>query len=225
MPDFISDSSNTGFSKIVFIAFLGNAPIKQAVGARITTFDDFVMISDPTNYHADAIPFPGSKVGYNFKFEFPELFEEGTLVKEVRIYVDSAYYGKMELLENMANVARKTFEAKKSVVFFKTIIRALAKGFGANALADKLKKGSNELIGDIISLLTNAAVDATEHADLRSWKTLPAYCLVSEIQLSEGNYNIRLEHVDFNDTIIKTVEKENLYIGKSLNIVEDFYLN
>jgi len=225
MPEFIDDSLNERSSKVVIIAFLGNAPVKQAVGARITTFDDFIMISDPTNFHADAIPFPGSKIGYNFKFEFPQLIEEGSEVKEVKVYVDSVYYGKLHLLENMANVARKTFESNKSVIFFKTIIRAVSKGIGANALADKLKKGSNEFLGDIISLLTNAAVDATEHADLRSWKTMPAYCLVSEVKLPKGNHNIRIEFVNSKYEVIRIAEYKNYSVGAGLNLIEDYLLN
>lgn len=225
IPDFIYDSTSTKNPKLVLFSFLGNAPVKQAVGARITTFDDYVIISDPTNFHTNAIPFPGSKFGYNFKFEFPQLYEEGTNVKEIEIYVDSVYYGKMQLLENMANVARKTFESKKSIIFFKTIMRALAKGFGANAVADKLKKGSNEFLGDVISLLTNAVVDATENADLRSWRTLPSYCLAMEIRLPIGVHNILLKYIDVNGIVIRTFEKQNVKIGNQLNLIEDFYLN
>ena len=226
-PSFLSDPLKTAAKGtfINFMAFTGQAPYKNAVGARVTTFDDFVTISDPGGYWLDAIPFPGIKYGWNFKFSFPELAEEGTEVYDIEVYIDSVYSGNLELLENMANVARKTFETNKSIIFLKTVTRAVLKGVGASALGREIKKGKNEFLGDILVALTNAAVDATENADLRCWRTMPSYCFASEIPLRPGTYNIELRYVDRDNNIIKSHFFDGFRVTKGINVIESFHLN
>lgn len=225
-PEFLSDSTLAATNKVLnIIAFTGRSPYKEAVGARITTFDDFVTVSDPTNYWTDAIPFPGVEYGWNFKFEFPELFEEGTEVYDIEVYIDSIYYGNLELLENMANVARKTFETEKSIVFFKTITRAVLKGIGASSLGRELTDNKDDLLSNIIVAITNAAVDATEHADLRSWRTMPSYCFATQIALSKGSYRIELRFIGADGSVIKTELVENFRIDNDVNLLESVYFN
>jgi hypothetical protein len=226
-PSFLQDSVSItpATSALNIIAFSGQAPYKKSVGARITTFDDFVTISDPGNYWVDAIPFPGIKYGWNFKFAFPEMVEEGSEVYDIEVYVDSVYYGNLELLENMANVAQKTFETKKSIIFFKTITRAVLKGIGAGSLGKELKKNNNDLLGDILVAITNAAVDATENADLRSWRTMPSYCFATEIPIEKGVYNIELRYLDGAGQVIKEHRITNYRITPGINLIESFHLN
>ncbi len=225
-PGFLFDSTITASNYILnIIALAGKAPYKQSVGARITTFDDFVTVSDPTNFWVDAIPFPGIEYGWNFKFAFPELVEDGTEVYDIEIYIDSTHYGNLELLENMANVARKTFETNKGIIFFKTIIRAVLKGVGAGSLGKNIKKNNDDLLGDILVALTNAAVDATEHADLRCWRTMPSYCFTTQIPLAKGTYNIELRYIGEDGSVIKSELFNDFTIGDDVNLIESFYLN
>lgn len=224
-PGFLRDSSTAPPATILnIIAFTGQAPFKKAVGARITTFDDFVTVSDPTNYRVNAIPFPGIKYGWNFKFEFPELVEEGTEVYDIEVYIDSTYYGRLELLENMANVARKTFETQKSITFFKTITRAVLKGIGASSLGREITNNKDDLLSNIIVALTNAAVDATENADLRSWRTMPSYCFATQIPLEKGSYRIELRFIGEDGSVIKSELIENFRITNEMNLLESVYL-
>ena len=81
----------------------------------------------PTNYYANAIFFPGIKYGYNFKFEFPQLIESNTVVNNIVVKADGKKVGSLELLEDINNVAVKTFQTNKSIIFFKTIARAVTK--------------------------------------------------------------------------------------------------
>ncbi len=207
------------------IAFIGKAPIKEPVGARITTFDDFVVVSDPTEYYAQPIPIPGIKYGWNFKFEFPQIIEEGTEVYGIEVLVDSVYYGEMELLENMCNIATKTFETEKGITYFKTVTRAVLKGIGSSSIGRTIKKDVKGTLGDILAGVVNVAVDATENADLRSWRTMPGYCFVAEFPMEKGIYNIEILFLNqFGEVIsYKTIEKYKVTSG--LNLVEAVHLN
>lgn len=226
LPSFITDSSQYDRSDAFLnvFAFAGIAPYKVPVGARITTFDGFVTVSDPTNFYVDAIPFPGIKYGWNFKFEFPRLFEEGTDIRGIQIFINGQNYGELELLENMANVAEKTFETQKSIIYFKTVTRAILKGVASSAIGRDIKKGVDNGFGDLLVALTNAAVDASEHADLRCWRTMPAYCFAGEIPLTKGIYDVEIRFIGGNGSIIQKKWFKNLKIHRGINIIEAFHL-
>ncbi|MBI9072180.1 MAG: hypothetical protein JEY94_11315 [Melioribacteraceae bacterium] len=223
---FAVDSTTTAREFFLnIIAFAGNAPVKVPIGARITTFNDLITITDPTNFHGDAIPFPGVKGGYNFKFEFPEIEEEGTLVYSIRVKVDSQYVGELELLENMCRVAKKTFEQQKSITYFKTAARAVLKGISANALGNKAKKGSNGFLGELMAAAINVASDLSENADLRCWRTMPGYSFVGEFPINKGIHNIELGFFDGTGKLLYKKTFENYNVAGDFNLLEAFYLN
>ena len=225
-PQAVKETTSERMTFLNVLAFAGNGPDKKPIGARITTFDGFVTISDPTNFYVDAIPFPGIKYGWNFKFEFPTIEEEGTEVYDIEVYIDSTYYGKLELLENMMSVAKKTFETQKSITYFKTITRAVLKGVSSSAAGRTLKKEiGSEGVGNIAAGLLNLIVDASEHADLRSWRTMPGYCFVGEYDIDPGIYNIEIRFIGEDNKILSKRTYKDFRVKKGLNLVEAYHLN
>jgi len=226
MPRAIDSTTNVNSTMLNVIAFTGKAPGKIPIGARITTFDGYFTISDPSLYHIQPIPFPGLKNGWNFKFEFPAMKEEGTSISQIKVYIDSIYAGNLQLLENIANVATKTFESQKSITFFKTALRAVAKGISAGQLGKTIKKNTNSGgLGDVLAFVLNAAVDATEHADLRTWRTIPGYSFVGEFPISEGKHTIEILFLDNRGNVLQKDKLSNYLINKKLNVLESFYLD
>ncbi len=225
-PSAIDSTTISRGSMLNILAFAGTAPVKKPVGARITTFDNFVVVSNPENFQIQPVPFPGVNEGWNFKFVFPSIVEEGTNVYDIEVYVDSVYKGNLELLENMANVARKTFESEKTIIYFKSIMRAVAKGVTSGMISKKLdKETGGGILGGLASALTNAAFDLTENADLRCWRTLPGYCFTAEFPLDEGVHKIEIL---FKGQDGKTLSKRtfnNFIIKQGINLAEAFYLN
>jgi hypothetical protein len=225
LPSAVTNTTSEKGVYLNVLAFAGTGPVKEPVGARITTFDDYVVISDPTDFHIQPIPIPGIKYGWNFKFEFPTLKEEGTEVYGIEVLIDGESYGELELLENMSNVARKTFESNKSVLFFKTITRAIAKGISTSALGRSIKKEAKGLFGDILVGIANAASDATENADLRSWRTMPGYSFVGEYKLEPGKHNIEIRFFGETGNLLSKKIIENYNVNAGLNLIEAVHLN
>lgn len=225
MPVALAETTSERGVFLNIIAFVGKAPIKEPVGARITTFDDFVVVSDPTEFYATPIPIPGIKYGWNFKFEFPQIIEEGTEVYGIEVLIDSVYYGEMELLENMCNIAAKTFETEKGITYFKTVARAVLKGIGSSSLGRTIKKDVKGTLGDILVGVVNVVVDATENADLRSWRTMPGYCFVAEFQMEKGIYNIEIRFLNQFGEVISNKTIEKYKVTSRLNLVEAVHLN
>ncbi len=225
-PPNVLDSTIVSGTFLNIFAFAGTAPEKIPIGARITTFDNFITISDPSLYYVEPIPFSGIKSGWNFKFEFPSMKEAGTFSNNIEVYIDSTFAGNLQLLENTANVAFKTFESHKNATFFKTAMRAIAKGIGAGKLGESIKDNmDNKGLGDILAFVLNAAVDATEHADLRTWRTIPGYVFVGEFPIAPGNHNIEIRFLDSEGNLLASKTITNYLINNKLNIIESFYLN
>lgn len=226
MPVPLKETETKRVTTLNIIAFSGNAPVKVPIGARITTFDGWIMISDPTDFHVTPIPFPGIRNGWNFKFEFPDLEEVGTVVDNIEIYIDGNHAGNLELLENISNVADKTFQTRKSMIFFKTAMRAVAKGISAGLAGEEIKKNTKDKeLGDALAFLFNVAVDMTEHADLRTWRTIPGYSFTAEVPIDEGTYDIEIRFVGLKGQTLKTTKFKNFKIKNGLNILEAFYLD
>jgi len=225
-PKAVLDSNISSSVVLNVISFTGAGPVKEPVGARITTFDDYIIISDPTSFHIQPIIIPGIKYGWNFKFEFPQLLTYSSAISRISVFANGKELGDLGLLENMNNVATKTFEADKSIIYFKTLTRALLKGIGTSALGRTIKKETKGgILGDILTGIANAAVDATENADLRSWRTMPGYCYVGEFDIEEGTYNIDIKFYDnFNNEVLVT-SYTDYKVRRGLNLLESFYLD
>ena len=112
------------------------------------------------------------------------------------------------------------------MTFFKTVTRAILKGIGSAALGESIKKETkDDFLGDILAGIANIAVDATENADLRSWRTMPGYCYVGEFNLEPGKYDIEIKFFDeFNNLIFSTLYSD-YRVTRGLNLVEAFHLN
>lgn len=224
IPDAVADATPEKGPLLNILAFTGIAPGKEAVGARITTLNDALIVSDPTKYYANAIFFPGIKYGYNFKFEFPQMVESKTAVNKIIVEANGEKVGNLQLLEDMNSVAVKTFQTNKSIIFFKTIARAVAKGISAGAIGKELQKKNEGFLGDLLTAITNAAFDATEHADLRSWKTMPGYCYAGEFKLDPGEYNLQISYYDRAGQLIQKDTYNNFKIVDGMNFIESFCL-
>ena len=87
------------------------------------------------------------------------------------------------------------------------------------------KETDGGILGDILVGIANAAVDATENADLRNWRTIPGYCYVGEFKLDEGLYDIEIKFYDEFDQEIMSTLYNDYKITIGLNLVEAFYLD
>lgn len=213
------------------IAFTGKAAIKEAMGGQITTYDNHVHISDITyREYNQILPVPGIDDGYHFKFSFPVLREQPSAIQQIEIFVNDKPVGKLELLEDMGNIARSTFETKKDIIFFKTVSRSLLKGLASKKVKDKLQKKAdvedNFILKSLLNFGVDMAVDATEHPDLRCWRTLPGRCYVGQFGLPEGEYEIEICYYNENHLLIKRETTQDFAVryGK-LNLLESICLN
>ena len=150
-------------------------------------------------------------------------------VSKIKVYIDGNESAELELLEDIGKVAQYTFEAKKNIIYFKTITRSVVKGIAAHKAKDKLKEETktedNFILRNLINLGVDAIFDATENPDLRIWSSLPRYCYAAEIDLPPGEYDIRIQYIGRPNLLLTERIYSGYTVGHRLNLLESFYLD
>ena len=211
------------------IAFAGQAPFKYEVGGKITTYDNSIAVTNldmPLNI--PNIYWPGIEKGYHFKFSFPALKIPPSRVDRILVFINGKKAGKLVLLENMGKIAEVTFKANQKMIILKTILRAVSKGLLAKEAKNQLHKSTKAdgFAGFLMDMAVDLAVDATENADLRCWRTMPQFCYTAEYELPRGeSYRVEVHFVDRNNQLISRKVLDNLNLSTKLNLVDAVSLN
>jgi len=204
------------------IGFVGRGPTKVAVGGLITTYKDYLGISDLSVPIAlPRIPFPGMKEGYHFKFAFPMMVKGKSKINRVEVAINGQHIGSLELLEDMGKVALKTFQSKQKILYLKTLVRTVTKGILAAKGKKKLRKElkTDGLFGALLDASVDLAVDATEQPDLRTWKTMPGLCLAGEFETEPGMHQIRVTCYGSGNQILYQKEFNSEIKRNNINLI------
>lgn len=228
-PDvkYLPDDRHMTILSVVGLA--GLSPVKEALNLRIRTDKDLdlvqVLYTDPERKDSEYghLPMPVSE-DYYFKFSIPQIVSRPSRINGIRVYANSDFLGELQLIEDVGMVAAETFEAKKSLIYLKTVARAVFKGLAAH----KAKKKNDK--GDVGSWLKKALIDVgtdiIENADLRCSRLLPGRIYVGDFEIPPGTYDLKIEFVDVYNRVISTKNITDYKVLKSgLNLVEAFSLN
>jgi hypothetical protein len=97
-----------------------------------------------------------------------------------------------ELGEYVTEIARKSLDDRIGLVYLKAGGRALLKFLASEAAKKEWKKEGDETGNFFKSLLVDIAVDASEQADIRTWRTLPNQMFLVRVNLPAGTHNFTL---------------------------------
>ena len=224
---------------ISFIALAGLAPVKEELGLRIRTDKDLdlvqVLYTDPDKKDSEYghLPLPVDE-DYYFKFSIPQLVERPSVISEVRVLVDGRPKGYLQLIEDVATVAGETFKAKKSIIYLRSLARAIFKGLAAHRVKEGIDKKDDKDDGKkgrkkddsidgwnwLKKLAVDVAADISENADLRCSRLLPGRILVGDFEIDPGTYNLTFEFLDAAGEVISTTRIDNYQVLEDgLNMV------
>jgi hypothetical protein len=141
------------------------------------------------------VPMPD---GHVIKIAFPKYEERPSNIKSSVICASSAagkpiYRSRSVLVEHIGRIAMKNLENRKARVKAKAIARAAAKYATGKAASDEIRERQGDMAGLFADILTTAVAVATERADLRCWRTLPAEFWVAKLIAKPGDYQITAE--------------------------------
>ena len=150
------------------------------------------------------IPIPaGVNIGLN-AIAIPKYLPRESYYKKASFVVD----GKEEdfdLSQDFYNIAKQCLKDRMMREAIDIAVRLAAKKAASKGLSTLANHLSGGLASNITSLAVDAANVATEKADTRNWRTLPATISYARIPLKEGNNNIAIKKYGANGIDVDTI--------------------
>ena len=206
------------------VALAGMSPVKEALNLRLRTDKDLdlvqILYTDPELQDTEYghIPMEISHDFY-FKFAIPVIVARESIVSRIRVSANRESIGTLQLIEDVGTVAGETFEAKRSLIYLRTVARAVYKGL--LAYTQKKKADNGELGGWLAKLAIDVVTDISENADLRCSRLLPGKIYVGDFELVPGTYDFKVEFVDQHGMVVSTDFIEGYTVLKDgLNLIE-----
>ncbi len=227
MPE-VNYQPSKGKAILSVVGLAGLSPVKEAFDLRIRTDKDLdlvqVLYTDSEGKESEYGHLP-IDIGedFYFKFSIPRIVERPSSVREIRVYADSREIGRLQLIEDVYRVSEEIFRARKSMIYFRSIARAVAKGILAHRAKKKVDTGG--LDGWLKKAAIDVVTDFSEAADLRCSRLLPGRIYVGDFELEPGVYDLRIEFIDSNGDLISATDVPQYeVIKRGLNLVEAFSL-
>ena len=214
MPDVKYRSDSGGILSVV--ALVGPAPIKEPLSLRIRTDKDLdlvqILYDDPSMQGAEYGHLP-VKVSedYYFKFALPQIVQRQSQVAAVEVMINGAPVGRLQLIEDVGAVAEQTFEVKKTLIYIRSVARAIVKGLAAHKLKKKADTGGLE--GWLKKAAIDVGTDLTENADLRSTQFLPGHILVGDFEVVSGSHNVVMRFMSTDGVELNRVVHERCEVA------------
>ncbi|MBN1327800.1 MAG: hypothetical protein JW996_07605, partial [Candidatus Cloacimonetes bacterium] len=234
-PDLSNFLEPTDKARLNIIGFCGKSPVKKAKTLYIHTEKNLIIVAtterkpegETTVGFLNALPWEGVQKGYHFKFQLPFIEEVNSNVGSIRVVVNESQSVELSLLEDFGKVAVETFKLKEPLIYTKTIARTVIKGLFAEKRKEEMeKKIANPLLGLAARLATDAAVDATENADLRISRFFPDQARIAEILVEPGCHQLKIEYYSKNGTLLFVDDFGMIDVKKNdLNLIKSCYLN
>jgi len=162
------------------------------------------------------VPLPDGylvKVAYpKFKERHYQIVRGVTTLKNLKSGV--SYKFSTILMENIGSIAVKNLENRTGRIKAKAIARATTKYLATKAVSKKVKEKEGNLAGLLVQVAGNIASVATEQADIRHWRLLPAEIRVGRIAVPPGEYEGRISFVNASGATITSREIERFAVER-----------
>ena len=124
-------------------------------------------------------------------------------------------------LRDVAINSEIAFKAKSSLIYLRSVARAVAKGLSTHQLKKKVDSGGVE--GWLKKAAVDVGSDITENADLRCSHFLPGKIFIGDFPIQPGAYDLTIDFMDYSNHIIKTqhVSQYHVRVG-DFNLVNLF---
>ncbi len=193
---FINPIEKKSLAEIFFIHYNGLGPVKV---------ETFFPVPMPDNYVA--------------KIAYPEFKKRRYRISKSRIYLENlsisrSYIFETELMEDIASIAVMNLKNRINRIKAKAIARATAKYLAVRQAYKAAKRQGGELLGLLVQAASQAASWASEQADVRHWRLLPAEIRVGRILIPPGEYKGRIDFVDSNRAVVISKQIQNFTVKK-----------
>jgi hypothetical protein len=178
------DAKSKSNGSVLVIVYAGKGPIKEEIRPTVSIPDSAGTL------HTFQIALP--------KF-VPRFKGQRSYQVAVRSNADSTRTvgTRTELAQNVTAIASKALDDRLALLYLKSGGRAILKFLAAEKAKSSLNKDSDSKVKNILgSLAIDLFVGATEQADVRTWRTLPAEFQMARVNLPHGDYRMTVVSSD-----------------------------
>ena len=224
-PDLSDPLNQLNQPSLHIISLIGKSPYKRSKELHIATAkDQITIVAVDKSIDAVNLFWPGVEPNYYFKFAIPYIVNDETEVNKVVLKIDDQSF-ELAKLEDIGNVAVQTFKVKEPIIFLKSVTRSVLKGIVTEQAKAEMKKKNPGFGGDLMALAADAALFASENADLRTSRFFPNQVLIGDIPVTEGEHNIAVEYYHRNGNLLYRDNKGLVNISKDkLNLIESWQI-
>lgn len=156
--------------------------------------------------------------------KLPQLVSRADTVTSIELVTGGGERINLELLEDIAKAVEETYNAKYNTVFLKTLIRVIVKYASVYVIAEAAAQSSeSELAGSLAALAAKVTFDATESADIRMERYLPAKAWIGAVDLEPGAHTITINYYSGSKKIASEERTIQAETGR-LNLLEGICL-
>lgn len=174
------------------------------------------------------VPMPD---GFVVKIAYPKFVKRSYRISHGEITLRNLGSGRSYrfptvLMEDIASIAVLNLENRINRIKAKAIARATTKYLASKGLSKVAEKKGGKLLGFVVQVSANIASVATEQADVRQWRLLPAEIRVGRSVIPPGEYRGRIRFVGSGGTVVSSREiapfsvkkrGERFFIYRTLN--------
>jgi len=158
--------------------------------------------------------------GFVIKIAYPKFVKKSYRISHGEITLRNlasgrSYHFPTILMEDIASIAVMNLDNRINRIKAKAIARATTKYLASTAASKAIEEQHGELAGLLTKMTANIASVATEQADVRHWRLLPAEIRVGRAVIPPGDYSGRIEFVSSNGPVIVSRKIDPFSVKKS----------
>jgi hypothetical protein len=175
------DQEKRIIGSILVIAYAGKGPIKEEIRPTITIPDTAGIL------HTFQVALP----------KFVPRFHGDRQYVVTAVSASDSTRGRTEIAENVTAIASQSLDDRLALVYLKSGGRAVLKFLAAEKAKSEISEDSDSKARNFLgSLAIDLVVGATEQADTRTWRTLPAEFQLARLNLPPGTYTLNIASSD-----------------------------
>jgi hypothetical protein len=183
--------------ELVFLHYAGVAPRKETRTLQVAWRDaiPFVQASDESREDPRVKNALVAGIAANaITFAIPVLVQDRYAVQGSQVSVGPVR-AVTALVEDVSAIAQSAYQASLPLVQAKAISRATIKFLVTRLAEQEAKRHLGNGVGSLLGMAARAAAAATETADTRGWRALPAQFRMARLRVPAGRQDVRIRYL------------------------------